>query len=324
MPTNVTPEYKKAEEAYREAKSLDEKVERLKDMISLLPKHKGTDHLYADLKRRLAKLKRELESSGGRKGGSKGLDFYREGAAQIILIGPPNSGKSSIMRAVTHARPEVGDYPFTTSRMIPGMVPYQDIQMQLIDTPPITGEYMHSQLLGLVRSTDAVLIVVDLANDSLLDDLEMLFSVFRNRHTSFARNRAPENRDKILSRIIANKIDTTDAHERLALLREMIGDRLEITPLSCLDEEDIGRMPQMLFRWLEIVRVYTKIPGKKPDMDHPYTVFRGGTVEDICALVHRDFTENLKFARLWRMSEAPITVSRHEPVEDGDILELHL
>ena len=141
MPTNVTPEYKKAENAYREAKTLDEKVERLQDMIAVLPKHKGTDHLYADLKRRLAKLKQDLESSGGKKG-SRGIDFVRDGAAQVVLIGPPNSGKSSIICAVTHAHPEVGEYPFTTSRVTPGMAPYQDIQIQLIDTPPVTKDHM--------------------------------------------------------------------------------------------------------------------------------------------------------------------------------------
>ena len=323
MPTNVTPEYKRAEDAYREAKTLDERIERLQDMISLLPKHKGTDHLYADLKRRLAKLKREFESSGGRKG-SSGLDFVRDGAAQVVLIGPPNSGKSSIVRALTYAHPEVGEYPFTTSRMIPGMVPYQDIQIQLIDTPPVTGDYMPMHLLGLVRSADAVLIIADLSSDSLLDDLELLFTTFRNRHTYFVRSRASDSRDEILCRVIANKVDTANADECLSLLREMIGEGLEITPLSCLQEEDVGRLPGMLIQWLGIVRVYTKIPGKKADRDHPYTVLRGGTVEDICSLVHRDFAEKLKFARLWRKSDTPLTVSRHEIVEDGDVLELHL
>ena len=323
MPTNVTPEYKKAEDAYRDAKTLDEKVERLQDMISILPKHKGTDHLYADLKRRLAKLKRDLESSGGRKG-SRGIDFFRDGAAQVVLIGPPNSGKSSIICAVTHAHPEVGEYPFTTSRIIPGMAPYMDIQIQLIDTPPVTKDHMPMHLLGLVRSADAVLIIVDLSSDSILDDFETLMISFRNRHTHFVHNTTPDISDEILCRVIANKSDAPEADERLSMLREMIGEELEITPLSCKGEEDAGRLPEMLFQWLGIARVYTKIPSKKADREHPYTVLRGGTVDDICSLVHRDFAEKLKFARLWRKSDTPLTVSRNEVVEDGDILELHL
>jgi small GTP-binding protein len=324
MPTNVTPEYRKAEEAYREAKSLDEKIERLQDMISLLPKHKGTDHLYADLKRRLAKLRREFESSGGRRGGGLALDFTREGAAQIVLIGPPNSGKSSILRTVTNAHPEVAEYPFTTQKPIPGMIPYEDIQIQLVDTPAVTDDYLHMHLLGLVRSADGVLIVADLSSDSLLEDLEMVIETFRERRIEFVRRRNPDEHNEVLCRIIANKKDAEDALPRLALLKEMIGGRLDILPLSCHDVRNTAALPETLFKWLELVRVYSKIPGEKADLDHPFTVFRGGTVEDICFLVHKDFVQNLKFARLWRRSDAPITVSRHEPVEDGDILELHL
>jgi ribosome-interacting GTPase 1 len=323
MPTNVTPEYRRAEESFRDAKTPDEKIERLQDMISALPKHKGTDHLYADLKRRLAKLKRDLETSGGKKGGG-GIDFVKDGAAQVVLIGPPNSGKSSIVRAVTHAHPEVGEYPFTTSRMLPGMAPFDDIQIQLIDTPPVTEEHMPMHLLGLVRSADAVLIVLDLSSDAILDDFDMITTSFRNRHTHFVRETSPTNHDEVLSRIIANKADAPEAFERLSLLSDMAGEHLDIFPLSCSREEDVGGLPEMIFRWLGIARVYTKIPGNKPDRDHPFTVLRGGTVDDICHLVHKDFAENLKFARLWRKSDTPLTVSRSEVVEDGDILELHL
>jgi ribosome-interacting GTPase 1 len=323
MPTNVTPEYKRAEDAYRAAKTVDEKIERLQEMISVLPKHKGTDHLYADLKRRLAKLKLQLEASGGKRG-NRGIDFVRDGAAQVVLIGPPNSGKSSIVTAVTHAHPEVGEYPFTTSRMQPGMARFRDIQIQLIDTPPLTKDHMPMHLLGIVRSADAVLIVSDLASDSILDDLDMIFDSFRSRHTHFVGNASSLDRDEVLCMIVANKSDAADAEERLALLQDMVGGVLDITPLSCMQNEDVGRLPDILFNWLGIARVYTKIPGNKPDREHPYTVLRGGTVDDICRHVHRDFAEKLKFARLWRKSDTPITVSRHEVVQDGDIVELHL
>jgi len=324
MPTNVTPEYKKAEEAYRLAKTLDEKVERLEDMISLLPKHKGTDHLYADLRRRLSRLRKALESSGGRRGGGTGLDFTREGAAQVLLVGAANSCKSSIIGALTHAHPETGDYPFTTMKMIPGMISYQDIQIQLIDTPPVTAEYMHMHLLGLVRSADAVLIVSDLSSDEILEDFEMILDAFRDRHVEFVAEKNQADRDHVLCRVIANKSDADGAGERLSLLRELVGDKLEITPVSCTVRASISQLPEMLFHWLKIVRVYTKTPGEKAEMDRPFTVFSGQNVGDICTLVHKDFAENLKFARLWRRSDKPITVSREELVEDGDILELHM
>jgi ribosome-interacting GTPase 1 len=107
MPTNVTPDYKRAEEAFRASKTIDEKIARLEDMITLLPKHKGTDHLFADLKRRLAKLKEEAEGSTGHRGGHPGPEIRREGAAQVVLVGPTGAGKSSMLQRLTHAQPEI-------------------------------------------------------------------------------------------------------------------------------------------------------------------------------------------------------------------------
>ena len=322
MPTNVGPEYKKAEEAFRAAKAIDEKISRLEDMIALLPKHKGTDHLYADLKRRMSRLLKQQESSG-RKGGGPTLGFEKEGAAQVILVGPPNSGKSSLLRAITNASPDIGEYPFSTHAMQPGMVQYEDVQIQLVDTPPVTAEFMPTHLLSVVRGADAVLLVADLSVDGLLDDLEAILQAFEMRHVSFVDDPGPE-RDLIRCRLIANKNDASGASARLDLLREMAGGRFEILPLSSLQEADTARLPGILFEWLGIVRVYTKAPGKKADLVRPYTVFAGQTVGDICSLVHKDFQQNLRFARMWRGSANPITVSKQELVQDKDILELHI
>jgi ribosome-interacting GTPase 1 len=324
MPTNVGPEYKKAEEAFRCARTLDEKIERLEDMIALLPKHKGTDHLYADLKRRMSKLQKQAEEKGRKTGAGPTLGFGKEGAAQIVLVGPPNSGKSSILNALTNASPEIGDYPFSTQVMQPGMVLYLDIQMQLVDTPPVTPEFIPTHLLSLLRDADAALLVADLSRDALLDELESVLQAFELRHLQFVRRKRESSRDSILGRIIANKSDAEGAAARLELLGEMIGESLEILPFSCREPGQIAGLPEMLFRWLGIVRVYTKAPGQKPDLKRPYTVFAGQTVGDICALIHKDFLRNLRFARLWRGTENPITVSRNETVQDGDVLELHI
>ena len=323
MPTNVGPEYRKAEEAFRAAKTIDEKITRLEDMIALLPKHKGTDHLYADLKRRMSKLQKQQESSGRKSGGGPTLGFEKEGAAQVILVGAPNSGKSTILKALTNATPDIGEYPFSTHAMQPGMVQYEDIQIQLVDTPPVTPEFMPTHLLSVVRGAEAALLVADLAVDSLLDDLEAVFQAFELRHVTFVGQQS-EDRDRIRCRMIANKIDAPGAQARLDLLREMVGDRFHILPLSSRDPEAASRLPRMLFEWLGIVRVYTKAPGKKPELEKPYTVFSGQTVGDICSLIHKDFLQNLRFARMWRGSDKPLTVSKHETVQDGDILELHI
>ncbi len=260
MPTNVTPEYRKAEQAFRAAKSVDEKIERLEDMIALLPKHKSTDHLYADLKRRMSKLRRQQESSGKKRSSGSYVGFSREGTAQVILVGPPNSGKSSILHALTNAHPEIGDYPFTTNHMQPGMVPYEDIQIQMVDTPPVTSDFMHIHLLGLVRRADAVLKVADLSKDSILDDMDAVFKTFSMRHVRFVREKNLKDRDSIQCMVIANKVDAAGASERIELLREMLEEKLDILPISCIQSHSVSELPKMLFRWLQIVRVYPKIP----------------------------------------------------------------
>jgi len=324
MPTNLTPEYRKAEAAFRDARTVDEKVSRLEEMIALLPKHKGTDHLFADLKRRLAKLKGEQEAGGKKAGHGGGLSFEREGAAQVVLIGPPNSGKSSLLRALTHAVPEVAEYPFTTQHLLPGMMGFEDVQLQLVDSPAVTAEFMPVHLLGLVRGADAVLLVADLAADSLLEDLEAAAAAFALRNVSFGRARSGgEGGEVVRARILANKLDAPGAAERLELLREWAGDRLEVLPLSCADRRGLNELPGELFRWLGIVRAYTKHPGQKPDLTKPYALREGSTVGDLCVRIHKDFAERLAFARLWRGGAGPLTVSREEPLRDRDVLELH-
>jgi small GTP-binding protein len=325
MPTNVTPEYRKAEEAFRDARTLDEKISRLEDMIALLPKHKGTDHLFADLKRRLARLKDEQEAGGRKAGRGGGLDFEREGAAQVVLVGPPNAGKSSLLRALTHASPEVAEYPFTTQHLLPGMIGFEDIQIQLVDSPAVSAQFMPVHLLGVVRGADAVLLVADLSTDSLLEDLEAVLRAFELRKVSFAREwGAGEEAEGVRARILANKLDAPGAAERLELLREWAGAGLEVLPVSCLDRRGLPELPAGLFGWLRIVRVYTKHPGEKAELQKPYTLFAGETVGGLCGRIHKDFAERLAFARLWRGPAGPLTVSRDQVLQDRDLLELHL
>jgi ribosome-interacting GTPase 1 len=345
MPANVTPDYKHAEEAFRAAKTVDEKIARLEDMISLLPKHKGTDHLFADLKHRLAKLREESEGGTGHHGGRSGPEIEREGAAQVIMIGPSGAGKSSILGALTHAEPEIGDWPFVTRVLQPGMAFFEDAPIQLVDSPAIAQGTMPVHLLGMVRGADGVLLVEDLSRDSLLDEFEAAAALFAERHVRFVRERADANdRDAVRCLVVANKADAMGAADRLALLREMAADRLDVVPCSCApgarESRPLGgsvfELPGVLFRWLRLVRVYTRTPGRHFERTKPFTVFEGETVGDVCALVHRDFADRLRFARLWRGPAAaalasphggggePITVSRTEPVQDGDVVELHL
>ena len=326
MPTNVTPQYRKAEEAFRQATTTEDKIARMEEMIALLPKHKGTDHLFGDLKKRLARLRKELTQPGRKSRRGPTLEFSKEGAAQCILVGPPNSGKSSLLAALTKAQPQIAEYPFTTQAPQPGMIPFEDIQFQLVDCPPVVADAVPMHVPGLLRRADLALLVADLAADSLLEDLDAVLAALEERSVRLARDRVETDTPvaSVPTLLLAAKSDAPDADVRLSLLRELYEARFPIYPLSCVTGQGVPELPSFLFNLLAIVRVYSKTPGHKPDYSHPFTIVTGQTVENVCSLVHKDFVANLKSARLWRGSADPVTVSRSEPLQDRDVIELHL
>src|SRR5690606_14868093 len=175
MPANLTPEYKRAEQAYRAAQDERERLACLKEMLRTIPKHKGTEHLQADIKSRIKQLNDEL--SGPRKGAARSGPVHtvrREGAAQIALIGPPNSGKSSLHVRLTGSRAEVGPYPHTTQHPMPGMLPYEDIHFQLVDLPPVSAEYLEPWFVNALQPADAALLVVDIADPECTEHVDMV------------------------------------------------------------------------------------------------------------------------------------------------------
>jgi len=164
VPANLTPEYFKAEKWFREAATHEEKILALEQMLRVIPKHKGTDHLRADLRRKLSKLK----EVGTKKVGGKHIDVFhipRSGAGQIALLGTPNCGKSSIVAALTNAKVNVAGFPFATGAPVPGMIQFEDIQIQLIDMPPITADYSAGGQIGTYRHCDLIAVVIDLSAD---------------------------------------------------------------------------------------------------------------------------------------------------------------
>src|SRR4030042_3635781 len=177
MPANLTPQYYEAEKNYRQAKNPSEKILALETMLAIMPKHKGTDKLRADLRRKISQLKEDtLKKSGGKRG--QLFEVTRSGAGQVVLIGFPNTGKSRLVGSLTQAKPEVGEYPYTTHSPIPGMMEYQDIRIQLVDIPSVFDESARSWLINVVRNADALLLIIDLLDEPetqveiLLEELE--------------------------------------------------------------------------------------------------------------------------------------------------------
>ncbi len=189
MPANLTPQYRKIEEEYRRAANLEEELHCLQRMLQEIPKHKGTDHLQAELKAKISKAKKEMaaEKSGGKK--TRGLRIPRQGAGTAIILGGPNAGKSQLVARLTNATPEVAPYPFTTTVPAPAMMPWEDVTVQLIDTPPITADFMDPSLHGLIRPADLALLMVDLAGDAGIEQCQDVLERLSHTKTRLAPDR---------------------------------------------------------------------------------------------------------------------------------------
>ncbi|GAB4388435.1 MAG: 50S ribosome-binding GTPase [Thermodesulfovibrionales bacterium] len=314
MPANLPPEYFEAEKRFKEASSPAEKISSLEALIATVPKHKGTDKLRADLRRRLSKLREEAQKK--KKSGKGALySVPREGAAQAALVGFANSGKSSLLAALTNAHPAVADYPMTTVMPLPGMMPYEDIQYQLVDLPPIGNESTDGWVSGILRVADMLIVVIDLTDDPEVQ-AELLLD-------QLSQWNIPAGGDKKCV-IAANK---TDASEEGALdtLRQRYGALCPVVGVSALRGDGMEELRQVVFRASDIIRIYSKEPGKEPDLAVPFTLPAGSTVMDLTEAVHRDFTANLRYACVWGSGKFPgQRVPRDHVLHDGDIVELHI
>ncbi|MGH8579977.1 MAG: GTPase [Gammaproteobacteria bacterium] len=350
MPTNVTPEYRKAEQAFRQARDPKERLACLKEMLRTIPKHKGSEHLQADIKSRIKALTDEL--AGPKKTGSRSGTLYAirpEGAAQVALIGPPNSGKSCLHQRLTGSHAEVGPYPYTTKLPMPGMLAYEDIHFQLVDLPPTSADYMEPWLAQALERADAAFLVVDVSDPECPDHILAIRSRLREKKilllegwptlaagglamaapSEWTRDKVEDDiadpfRIELPTLLIANKCDLDPDPEEVQVLEELLGVHYPAVTTSAKTGQGLGSLGELLFRGLEIVRVYTKAPGRPPDTERPFTLRRGATVLDVAERVHKDFVKTLKFVRLWGSSQFEGQhVGPDHKVADRDVVELH-
>jgi uncharacterized protein len=340
MPANLTPEYKAAEAAFRKARDPRERLEHLREMLRVIPKHKGTDHLQGDIKRRIKELSEELErpKKSGARGGPP-LVIQPEGAAQIALLGPPNTGKSSLHARLTGSGAQAAPYPFTTQYPEPGMMPFEGIHFQLVDLPAISPEHPVSWLASALQTADACLLVVDLGHPACVERLEALHAVLLEKRVTLtdrwelegepAGEAAEVDEDPFVLRLpavlLANRVDLLAGVDlELRAFLELTGLRYPVLAVSATTGRGLGEIGPLLFGRLGIVRVYTKVPGRPPDRDRPFTLRRGQTVDDVARLVHKDVARSLKYARVWgKAGFDGQHVGRDHPLADGEVVELH-
>ena len=330
MPANLTQQYHKAEEEYRRAATPDEELRCLQVMLRELPKHKGTDKLQADLKQKISKAKKDAEQQKKSGGKRAGFRLPRQGAGRAVIIGGPNAGKSQLLCSLTRATPEVAAYPFTTHEPVPGMMPFEDVTVQLIDTPPITADVLDPNTLGLIRGADLVLLLVDLGSDDGVEHLQDVLARLEQTKTRLSNESRLDEEDVGLSYtktfLLLNKLDHPEAGDRRALLDEFCPTDFREFAISAQDTSTLDELRRAIYESLDVVRVYTKLPNaKQPDYDRPFTIRRGGTLLEVAELVHKDFVNNLKHARVWGSDVHPgTTVKGDYVVHDKDVVELHM
>ena len=389
MPTNVTPEFDKQRQIYEDTEDLAQRIVELEKLLSLAPNHKGAERMRGDYRKKLAllkaKLEKQREQDRARKsgGGTEEGVVRKEGAGQVCLIGVTNSGKSSLINAVTNAELDVGDYPFTTPIPTPAMLILQDINIQLVELPGVfKGSHeagIGRQALSVARNTDCIALVVDLSQDIdsqmnvILGELDKARIRLNKEKTAVRIERVglgghmiygaqnyqgniDEVKDYLEARrvtniivrfqkeatfeqfvdamdasvayvramVVATKGDVAGSEGRFQELLDKYGERFDVIPTSAVREENLDGMSWAFYEHLDILRVYTKIPGKKRE-DKPIVLPEGSRVEDAASKVHKElFVERFRSATILRANDK---IKRRQvglsyPLQDGDILQL--
>lgn len=328
MPANLTPQYLEAEAKFKQAKTLPEKINALEVMMAIIPKHKGTEKLRGQLKSRMAKLKEELHRKPTLGRGEQAYNIRREGAAQVVLLGLPNSGKSSLFSQITHAFSEVADYPFTTRKPIPGMMRFENLQIQLIDTPPIQLDHVEPGLSNLIRNADGLLLILDLTEEPIFQ-MEVLTEELSRMRIKIV------NKEPIASLevgwaspkalLLGNKFDLKNAMEGYRTLETHFKGTFPILAISAKEGMNFEELKKEVYQFLDLIRIYTKVPGKEPDLTEPVVLKKGSSVEDVALSVHKDFVAKLRYARIWGSGKFDgQMVKRDYTVNEGDVIELHM
>lgn len=328
MPTNLPPEYFDAEKRYRTASTSAEKLACIEEMLAIIPKHKGTDKLRADLRKRVSKLKSAAQAKKSLARHESAYHINKEGAGQVVIVGATNVGKSALVATVTHAAPEVADFPHTTWKPTPGMMPIENIQIQLIDTPPLSKEFVDPEMMDLIRRCDLVLLMVDLQTDPL-QQLEDTVAVL-GEHRIVPLRLKDRYRDQrgislVPFLIMANKNDNAATDENLDIFRELLSDNWPMIAASVATGRNLDLLKATIVERLNIIRVYSKSHGQKPDRSSPFVLKKGSTIADFACKVHQDFAQKLKAAKVWGIAVFDgQMVQRDYVLQEGDIVELQI
>ncbi|HEV7279949.1 MAG TPA: GTPase [Pirellulaceae bacterium] len=328
MAANLTPQYRKAEEAYRRAESPLEELRCLEVMLREMPKHKGTDRLQADLKTKISRARADAEAAAKAPKKTTGFRLPRQGAGRVVVIGGPNGGKSSLLAALTRATPEIAPYPFTTRQPLPGMLEHRDVPVQVVDTPPVTEDLLDADVVTLIRGADLVLFVVGLFDDEGVDAGVAAFSRFAAGKTRLGNESRLDEQDVGVTYtrtfLVRNGSEDPQFASRAELLAALCPTSFHSFDVSATTGAGLEALKSAIVESLDVVRIYTKSPARKEPDAKPVVVKRGSVLLDVAEALHHELAANLKSARVWSPSRpGTMTVGADYVVEDRDVVELH-
>jgi hypothetical protein len=330
MAANLTPQYHKAERAYRRAASAAEQLACLQDMLRELPKHKASEKIQSELKQKISRAKQEVENE--RKTGKRAnaVRIAPQGAGTVAILGGPNAGKSQLLASLTRATPEIAPYPFTTRAPLPGMMDFEGVPIQLIDTPPITADYLEPYMQDLIRGVDVAVLIVDLAADEGIEHVQQVLDKLNSTRTRLANRTYLDETDVGLSYtrtlLVPNKLDAAGAADRLEFLHEWRRPDFPEYPVSAVVGTGLAALREAIFRALGVIRIHTKLPAEQePDRSRPLILRSGGTVLELAELIHEELAAKLAFARVWSHGEQEAAQVKGDHVlQDQDVVELHV
>ena len=256
--------------------------------------------MHADIKQRISRLKKQIADQH-KKSSTKGPIYKlpRQGAGRAIIVGPANSGKSQLLASLTKAKPVVAEFPYTTIQPMPGMMPWKDVAVQLVDTAPISTNELDQSTSELIRGADLVLLMLDLGSDDGGQELQNLVDFVNGGKTRFGRKTEIDHQNigvtNTATLLLANKTDLSDAADRLQFFDEFLDAGFDRLLISALTGDGLPELSDRIFQSLDVIRVYTKQPTKKePDMESPFTIKRGSTLSDLAELVHKDIAQEFE------------------------------
>ena len=329
MPANLPPQYFEVEKKLKNTNNPEEKIKIMEELLSIIPKHKGTEKLQALYKSKISKLKARSQKKTATARHESLHHIEKSGAGQVVHIGPPNSGKSMLIKSLTNAEPEVADYPFTTHKPYPAMMKYENVQVQLIDTPPITRDYMEAWHTEIIKNADTVLLIIDSTSRDPVEDIMTIQEVLREKKISLVpeNDKTDQGKNQFMKKcmIVLNKVEMMNISVIEKQIKEFV--EPEFTPFACsaVQNSNLDLLRKKIFKSLNVLRVYSKIPGKKPSYEDPFIFEYGSSLMDMAKAVHKDFAKNLKYARIWgKKKYGGQKVNKEYKLQDGDVIELHI